>query len=234
MIETFCGFQMRILVIEDDPTVGQYIVSGLKDSGHDVKIADEGLKGLRAATAGNFDVLVVDRMLPKMDGLTLIETVRMAGNTTPVLILSALGEVDDKVQGLKAGGDDYLAKPFAFLELLARIEALARRASIKEDVTSLQVDDLSIDLITRKVLRQEVEIILKPREFQLLEYMMRNTGQVVTRAMLLEAVWNYHFDPQTNVIDVHISRLRQKIDKDFTANLIHTVRGVGYVLESSD
>ncbi len=225
---------MRILVIEDDPTVGQYIVSGLKDSGHDVEIADEGLKGLRAATAGNFDVLVVDRMLPKMDGLTLIETVRMAGNTTPVLILSALGEVDDKVQGLKAGGDDYLAKPFAFLELLARIEALARRASIKEDVTSLQVDDLSIDLITRKVLRQEVEIILKPREFQLLEYMMRNTGQVVTRAMLLEAVWNYHFDPQTNVIDVHISRLRQKIDKDFTANLIHTVRGVGYVLESSD
>ena len=225
---------MRILVIEDDPTVGQYIVSGLKDSGHDVEIADEGLKGLRAATAGNFDVLVVDRMLPKMDGLTLIETVRMAGNTTPVLILSALGEVDDKVQGLKAGGDDYLAKPFAFLELLARIEALARRASIKEDVILLQVDDLSIDLITRKVLRQEVEIILKPREFQLLEYMMRNTGQVVTRAMLLEAVWNYHFDPQTNVIDVHISRLRQKIDKDFTANLIHTVRGVGYVLESSD
>lgn len=234
MIETFCGFQMRILVIEDDPTVGQYIVSGLKDSGHDVEIADEGLKGLRAATAGNFDVLVVDRMLPKMDGLTLIETVRMAGNTTPVLILSALGEVDDKVQGLKAGGDDYLAKPFAFLELLARIEALVRRASIKEDVILLQVDDLSIDLITRKVLRQEVEIILKPREFQLLEYMMRNTGQVVTRAMLLEAVWNYHFDPQTNVIDVHISRLRQKIDKDFTANLIHTVRGVGYVLESSD
>jgi two-component system, OmpR family, response regulator len=234
MIETFCGFQMRILVIEDDPAVGQYIVSGLKDSGHDVKIADEGLKGLRAATDGNFDVLVVDRMLPKMDGLTLIETVRMAGNTTPVLILSALGEVDDKVQGLKAGGDDYLAKPFAFLELLARIEALARRASIKEDVTSLQVDDLSIDLITRKVLRQEVEIILKPREFQLLEYMMRNTGQVVTRAMLLEAVWNYHFDPQTNVIDVHISRLRQKIDKDFTASLIHTVRGVGYVLGSSD
>ena len=225
---------MRILVIEDDPTVGQYIVSGLKDSGHDVEIADEGLKGLRAATAGNFDVLVVDRMLPKMDGLTLIETVRMAGNTTPVLILSALGEVDEKVQGLKAGGDDYLAKPFAFLELLARIEALVRRASIKEDVILLQVDDLSIDLITRKVLRQEVEIILKPREFQLLEYMMRNTGQVVTRAMLLEAVWNYHFDPQTNVIDVHISRLRQKIDKDFTANLIHTVRGVGYVLESSD
>ena len=234
MIETFCGFQMRILVIEDDPTVGQYIVSGLKDSGHDVEIADEGLKGLRAATAGNFDVLVVDRMLPKMDGLTLIETVRMAGNTTPVLILNALGEVDEKVQGLKAGGDDYLAKPFAFLELLARIEALVRRASIKEDVILLQVDDLSIDLITRKVLRQEVEIILKPREFQLLEYMMRNTGQVVTRAMLLEAVWNYHFDPQTNVIDVHISRLRQKIDKDFTANLIHTVRGVGYVLESSD
>ena len=234
MIETFFGFQMRILVIEDDPTVGQYVVSGLKDYGHDVKIADEGLKGLRAATAGNFDVMVVDRMLPGMGGLILIETIRRAGNTTPVLILSALGEVDDKVQGLKAGGDDYLTKPFAFLELLARVEALVRRASIKEDITLLEVDDLLVDLITRKVLRQNVEIILKPREFRLLEYMMRNTGQVVTRAMLLEAVWNYHFDPQTNVIDVHISRLRQKIDKDFSTNLIHTVRGVGYVLGSSE
>ena len=225
---------MRILVIEDDLTVSQYILSGLQSSGHDVTIANEGLKGLSVATKEKFDAMVVDRMLPGMDGLTLIETIRKAGNSTPVLILSALSDVDDKVQGLKAGGDDYLTKPFAFLELLARIEALVRRSSIQEDTTSLQVDDLYIDLISRKVLRQDLEIKLKPREFQLLEYMMRNKRQIVTRAMLLQAVWNYHFDPQTNVIDVHISRLRQKIDKDFSVSLIHTVRGVGYVLGSSE
>ena len=225
---------MRILVIEDDSTVSQYIFSGLQSSGHDVTIANEGLKGLSVATKEKFDAMVVDRMLPGMDGLTLIETIRKAGNSTPVLILSALSDVDDKVQGLKAGGDDYLTKPFAFLELLARIEALVRRSSIQEDTTSLQVDDLYIDLISRKVLRQDLEVKLKPREFQLLEYMMRNKGQIVTRAMLLQAVWNYHFDPQTNVIDVHISRLRQKIDKDFSVSLIHTVRGVGYVLGSSE
>jgi len=225
---------MRILVIEDDLTVSQYILSGLQSSGHNVTIANEGLKGLSVATKEKFDAMVVDRMLPGMDGLTLIETIRKAGNSTPVLILSALSDVDDKVQGLKAGGDDYLTKPFAFLELLARIEALVRRSSIQEDTTSLQVDDLYIDLISRKVLRQDLEIKLKPREFQLLEYMMRNKGQIVTRAMLLQAVWNYHFDPQTNVIDVHISRLRQKIDKDFSVSLIHTVRGVGYVLGSSE
>ena len=225
---------MRILVIEDDSTVSQYIVSGLQSSGHDVTIANEGLKGLHVATKEKFDAMVVDRMLPGMDGLTLIETIRKNGNSTPVLILSALSDVDDKVQGLKAGGDDYLTKPFAFLELLARIEALVRRSSIQEDIASLQVDELYVDLISRKVFRQELEIKLKPREFQLLEYMMRNKGQIVTRAMLLQAVWNYHFDPQTNVIDVHISRLRQKIDKDFSTNLIHTVRGVGYVLGSSE
>ena len=225
---------MRILVIEDDLTVSQYIFSGLQSSGHDVTIANEGLKGLSVASKETFDAMVVDRMLPGMDGLTLIETIRKAGNSTPVLILSALSDVDDKVQGLKAGGDDYLTKPFAFLELLARIEALVRRSSIQEDTTSLQVDDLYIDLISRKVLRQDLEVKLKPREFQLLEYMMRNKGQIVTRAMLLQAVWNYNFDPQTNVIDVHISRLRQKIDKDFSVSLIHTVRGVGYVLGSSE
>ena len=225
---------MRILVIEDDSTVSQYIFSGLQSSGHDVTIANEGLKGLSVATKETFDAMVVDRMLPGMDGLTLIETIRKAGNSTPVLILSALSDVDDKVQGLKAGGDDYLTKPFAFLELLARIEALVRRSSIQEDTTSLHVDDLYIDLISRKVLRQDLEIKLKPREFQLLKFMMRNKGQIVTRAMLLQAVWNYHFDPQTNVIDVHISRLRQKIDKDFSVSLIHTVRGVGYVLGSSE
>ena len=225
---------MRILVIEDDSTVSQYIFSGLQSSGHNVTIANEGLKGLSVANKETFDAMVVDRMLPGMDGLTLIETIRKAGNSTPVLILSALSDVDDKVQGLKAGGDDYLTKPFAFLELLARIEALVRRSSIQEDTTSLQVDDLYIDLISRKVLRQDLEIKLKPREFQLLEYMMRNKGQIVTRAMLLQAVWNYNFDPQTNVIDVHISRLRQKIDKDFSVSLIQTVRGVGYVLGSSE
>ena len=225
---------MRILVIEDDLTVSQYILSGLQSSGHDVTIANEGLKGLSVATKEKFDAMVVDRMLPGMDGLTLIETIRKAGNSTPVLILSALSDVDDKVQGLKAGGDDYLTKPFAFIELLARIEALVRRSSIQEDTTSLQVDDLYIDLISRKVLRQDLEIKLKPREFQLLEYMMRNKRQIVTRAMLLQAVWNYHFDPQTNVIDVHISRLRQKIDKDYSLSLIRTVRGVGYVLGSSE
>ena len=178
--------------------------------------------------------MVVDRMLPGMDGLTVVETIRAAENQTPVLILSALGDVDDKVQGLKAGGDDYLVKPFAFPELLARIEALARRASIQDETTSLKVDGLTMDLLTRRVFREGREIDLKPREFQLLEYMMRNEGQVVTRAMLLEAVWDYHFDPQTNVIDVHISRLRQKIDKDFDTTLIHTVRGVGYVLGLSE
>lgn len=225
---------MRILVIEDDPTVAQYVVRGLDSSGHDVDHVADGRDGLRVATDQAFDVMVVDRMLPGMDGLTVVETIRAAENQTPVLILSALGDVDDKVQGLKAGGDDYLVKPFAFPELLARIEALARRASIKDEVTSLNVDGLTMDLLARQVFREEQEIDLKPREFQLLEYMMRNEGQVVTRAMLLEAVWDYHFDPQTNVIDVHISRLRQKIDKDFPTALIHTVRGVGYVLGLSE
>ncbi len=225
---------MRILLIEDDPTVAQYLVRDLDGSGHEVDHVVDGNDGLRAATDGQFDVMVVDRMLPGMDGLTVVETIRAAENHTPVLILSALGEVDDKVQGLKAGGDDYLVKPFGFPELLARIEALARRASIKEEVTSLKVDGLTMDLLTRRVVREGRQIDLKPREFQLLEYMMRNEGQVVTRAMLLEAVWDYHFDPQTNVIDVHVSRLRQKIDKDFDTRLIHTVRGAGYVVGLSE
>lgn len=225
---------MRILLIEDDPTVAQYLVRDLDGSGHEVDHVVDGNDGLRAATDGQFDVMVVDRMLPGMDGLTVVETIRAAENHTPVLILSALGEVDDKVQGLKAGGDDYLVKPFGFPELLARIEALARRASIQEEVTSLKVDGLTMDLLTRRVVREGRQIDLKPREFQLLEYMMRNEGQVVTRAMLLEAVWDYHFDPQTNVIDVHVSRLRQKIDKDFDTRLIHTVRGAGYVVGLSE
>ena len=225
---------MRILLIEDDPTVAQYLVRDLDGSGHEVDHVADGNDGLRAATDGQFDVMVVDRMLPGMDGLTVVETIRAAEDHTPVLILSALGEVDDKVQGLKAGGDDYLVKPFGFPELLARIEALVRRASIQEETTSLKVDGLTMDLLTRRVVREGREIDLKPREFQLLEYMMRNEGQVVTRAMLLEAVWDYHFDPQTNVIDVHVSRLRQKIDKDFDTRLIHTVRGAGYVVGLSE
>lgn len=225
---------MRILVIEDDPMVAQHVVRGLEGSGHEVRLAADGLGGLRTATEGVFDVMVVDRMLPGMDGLAVVETIRAAGDKTPVLILSALGEVDDRVQGLKSGGDDYLVKPFAFPELAARVEALARRGSIQDEVTALKVDGLTMDLLTRRVLREGRELDLKPREFRLLEYMMRNEGQVVTRAMLLQAVWDYHFDPQTNVIDVHISRLRQKIDKDFDTTLIHTVRGVGYVLGLSE
>ena len=225
---------MRILVIEDDPTVAQYVVKGLGESGHEVDHVADGQGGLRLATENSFDALVVDRMLPGMDGLSVIQSIRAADNQTPVLILSALGDVDDKVQGLRAGGDDYLVKPFAFPELLARIEALVRRASMQDEVTTLQVDGLTMDLLGRQVVRDGQEIDLKPREFQLLEYMMRNEGQVVTRAMLLEAVWDYHFDPQTNVIDVHISRLRQKIDKDFDRSLIHTIRGVGYVLGLSE
>ncbi len=224
------GCRMRILLIEDEPTVARYLVRDLDGSGHQVVHLFNGEDGLRAAKDEQFDVMIVDRMLPGMDGLTMIETIRAADDRTPVLILSALGEVDDKVHGLKAGGDDYLVKPFGFPELLARIEALARRAAIQEEVTSLKVDGLTMDLLSRRVVREGREIDLKPREFQLLEYMMRNEGQVVTRAMLLEAVWDYHFDPQTNVIDVHVSRLRQKIDKDFDTRLIHTVRGTGYVV----
>ena len=224
---------MHILVVEDDSTMAQHIVHGLTEAGHDVDLVGDGRDMLRAAADDSLDMLVVDRMLPGMDGLSAVQAVRAAGNQTPVLLLSALGEVDDRVQGLKAGGDDYLAKPFAFSELIARIEALARRAATREVATSLRVDGLHIDLLGRQVFREGTEIDLKPREFQLLEYLMRNAGHVVTRAMLLEAVWNYHFDPQTNVIDVHISRLRQKIDKEFQSPLIHTVRGIGYVLGTS-
>ncbi|MYF70773.1 MAG: response regulator transcription factor [Proteobacteria bacterium] len=224
---------MHILVVEDDSTMAQHIVHGLTEAGHDVNHVCDGRDMLRAAADDSLDLFIVDRMLPGMDGLSAIQAVRAAGNQTPVLILSALGEVDDRVHGLKAGGDDYLVKPFAFSELIARIEALARRAASREVNTSLQVDGLTMDLLGRQVFREDIEIDLKPREFQLLEYLMRNAGHVVTRAMLLEAVWHYHFDPQTNVIEVHIRRLRQKIDKGFEQPLIHTVRGIGYVLGTS-
>ncbi len=223
---------MRILVIEDDQETRDYLVQGLKQSGHVVDAADDGKDGLFLALDQEFDVMIVDRMLPGLDGLSIVETVRSSGRRTPILILSALGEVDDRVEGLRRGGDDYLVKPFAFSELEARLEALVRRGDGDAVETRLQVADLELDLLTRQVKRAGREIELQPREFRLLEYLMRHSGQVVTRTMLLEKVWDYHFDPQTNVIDVHVSRLRRKIDKDFDEPLIQTVRGAGYVLRA--
>jgi two-component system, OmpR family, response regulator len=226
---------MRILVVEDDKDVAGFVVRGLKEAGHLVEHADNGRDGLFMAASENFDAVILDRMLPGgIDGLRLLETLRGQKNTVPVLFLSALAEVDDRVRGLKAGGDDYLTKPFAFAELLARVEALARRGKGDAPVTRLLVADLELDLLSRQVRRAGQKIDLQPREFRLLEYLMRHAGQVVTRTMLLESVWDYHFDPQTNVIDVHISRLRQKIDKGFAKPLLHTVRGAGYSLRTGD
>ena len=224
---------MRILVIEDDKDVASFIRNGLAQAGCNVDHAANGKDGLFLATTESYDALVVDRMLPGIDGLTVIRTLRASANSTPVLILSALGEVDDRVKGLKAGGDDYLVKPFAFSELLARLEALARRAKSGSDAPStvLKAADLEMDLLRREVRRGGKPIDLQPREFQLLEFLLRHAGQVVTRTMLLEGVWDYHFDPQTNVIDVHISRLRSKIDRGFDRPLLHTVRGAGYRLD---
>ena len=226
---------MRILVVEDDKDVASFIRKGLEQAGCNVDLADDGKDGLLLATTETYDAMIVDRMLPGVDGLTLIRTLRASDNQTPVLILSALGEVDDRVRGLKAGGDDYLVKPFAFSELLARIEALVRRAQsgTEQQITVLRVADLELDLLRREARRGREKIDLQPREFQLLEFLMRHAGQVVTRTMLLEGVWNYHFDPQTNVIDVHISRLRSKIDRGFQRPLLHTVRGAGYRLDAS-
>ena len=221
---------MKLLVIEDDRDAAAYLAKGLNESGHTVDHALDGNSGLEMALAGQYDALIVDRMLPKRDGLSIIKTLREANITTPALVLSALGEVDDRVQGLTAGGDDYLVKPFAFSELLARLQALARRVHPEQQRTFLKVADLELDCLKRKVTRDGQKILLQPREFRLLEYLMRHEGQVVTRTMLLENVWDYHFDPQTNVIDVHISRLRGKIDKDFDRPLLHTVRGAGYSL----
>lgn len=221
---------MHILVIEDDPETQEFIVQGLTESGHVVDKADNGKDGLLMALEATYDVLVVDRMLPGLDGLSIVQTLRSEGKGTPILILSALGEVNDRVEGLRKGGDDYLVKPFAFSELLARLEVLGRRGETEAPETKLRVGDLELDLLARTVTRAGRAIALQPRELRLLEYLMRHEGQVVTRTMLLEQVWDYHFDPQTNVIDVHVSRLRAKIDKDFDYPLIHTVRGVGYVL----
>jgi len=223
---------MRILIIEDDTEAASYLIKALGEAGHVCDHAADGEAGYAMAGEGGYDVLVVDRMLPKRDGLSVIASLRAEGNTTPVLILSALGQVDDRVTGLRAGGDDYLPKPYAFSELLARIEVLARRNTPAEAETVYLVGDLELDRLARLVRRGGQTITLQPREFRLLEYLMKNAGTVVTRTMLLENVWDYHFDPQTNVIDVHISRLRAKIDKEFDLPLLHTVRGAGYVLRA--
>jgi two-component system OmpR family response regulator len=224
---------VRVLVVEDDKDVAGFIVKGLREAGHLAEHAANGRDGLLAATSQEFDAIILDRMLPGgLDGLGVLEMLRGQDNHTPVMFLSAMAQVDDKVRGLKAGGDDYLTKPFAFRELLARVEALARRRRAAGPETRLQVGDLEMDLLSRSVKRHNTKIDLQPREFMLLEYLMRHAGQVVTRTMLLEGVWDYHFDPQTNVIDVHVSRLRQKIDKPFETALLHTVRSAGYMLRA--
>ena len=221
---------MRVLLIEDDRETAHFLQKSLKESGHSTDVAGDGETGLSMAQTNSYDVLIVDRMLPKLDGLTVVKTLRSEGNRTPVLILSALGDVDDRVKGLRAGGDDYLTKPYAYTELLARVEALSRRATPEEQETRYAVGDLVLDRLSHRVTRAGEPIQLQPREFRLLEYLMKNAGQVVTRTMLLENVWDYHFDPQTNVIDVHVSRLRSKIDKGFERPLLHTVRGAGYMV----
>ena len=223
---------MRILLVEDDTEAAAYLVKGLTESGHIVEHAADGEMGLQMAIANAYDSMIIDRMLPKRDGLSIIEELRRIGNMAPVLILSALDDVDERVTGLKAGGDDYLTKPYQLSELTARLQALTRRATqTGVQGTVLHVGDLTLDLIKHKVTRSGRNINLQPREFRLLEYLMQHTSQVVTRSMLLENVWDYHFDPQTNVIDVQISRLRSKIDKDFDTPLLHTVRGAGYKLQ---
>ncbi len=226
---------MRVLVVEDDPEVAAYLVKGLKEQGHNVDEAADGKNGLFLANSEDYDVMIIDRMLPALDGLTIVKSVRAAGKTTPMLILSALGDVDDRVEGLRAGGDDYLTKPFAFSELLARMDALIRRTRQSPAAeTTLRVADLELDQLTRIVKRGGKITDLQPREYRLLEYLMHNAGRVVTRTMLLERVWDYYFDPQTNVIDVHISRLRGKIDKGFDKPLLHTVRGAGYIIREPE
>ncbi len=224
---------MKILLVEDDREAASYLLQALDEAGHVTHHATDGETGYAMASDMDYDVLIIDRMLPRRDGLSIIESLRAEGNKTPVLILSALGEVDDRVTGLRSGGDDYLTKPYAFSELLARVEILARRSNPLENTNIFQVGTLTLDRLSRKVKRDGKEILLQPREFRLLEYLMKHSGQVVTRTMLLENVWDYHFDPQTNVIDVHISRLRAKIDKGFEPALLRTIRGAGYMINDS-
>jgi two-component system, OmpR family, response regulator len=221
---------MHALIIEDDHTIADFVARGLREAGFAVDVAGDGEDGLRAALEQNPDVAIVDLMLPRRDGLSVIDELRRRGRATPVLILSARRSVDDRVRGLQAGGDDYLTKPFAFAELLARVQALVRRASRTPEPTSLTVDDLALDLLTRKVTRGGAAIELRPREFALLEYLMRNAGKVVSKTMILSHVWEYNFDPQTNIVDVLVSRLRDRIDRPFEKKLLQTVRGVGYVI----
>jgi len=221
---------MHALIIEDDRAIADFVARGLREAGFAVDVAADGEEGLTAALEQKPDVAIVDLMLPKRDGLSVIDELRRRGHTTPVLILSARRSVDDRVRGLQAGGDDYLTKPFAFAELLARVQALVRRASRSPEPTKLTVEDLSLDLLTRKVTRAGVAVDLRPREFALLEYLMRNAGRVVSKTMILSHVWEYNFDPQTNIVDVLVSRLRDKIDRPFDKKLLQTVRGVGYVL----
>ncbi|MGQ8364860.1 response regulator transcription factor [Glaciecola sp. 1036] len=223
---------MKILLIEDEPTVAQFILNGLTEAGHSCSCESDGRSGLTSALSGGFDVIILDRMLPEMDGMEVLENIKQQQITTPVLFLSAKNKVEDRVTGLRAGADDYLSKPFAFEELLARIEILASRSISENNPTNTEivVGDLTLDLIERTAKRGDIEIELQSKEFKLLEYLMLNQGKVITRAMLLEKVWEYNFDPQTNVIDVHISRLRNKIDKGFEHNMISTIRGAGYSL----
>ncbi|MFT6657641.1 winged helix-turn-helix domain-containing protein [Maritalea sp.] len=223
---------MKILLIEDDREAANYLMQAMDEAGHVTHHAADGETGYAMASSMDYDILIVDRMLPRRDGLSIIESLRAENDDTPALILSALGEVDDRVTGLRAGGDDYLTKPYAFSELLARVEVLARRSSPAEASTAYQVGDLCLDRLSRAVEREGEKITLQPREFRLLEYLMKHAGQVVTRTMLLENVWDYHFDPQTNVIDVHMSRLRTKIDKGRKTQVLHTIRGAGYMIRA--
>ncbi len=225
---------MKILVAEDDRETADYIARGLREQGHLIDVAGDGRDGFMMASGPHdgYDVLIVDRMLPGMDGLAMVRALRGAGTETPVLFLTALGGIDDRVTGLNAGGDDYLVKPFSFSELAARVGALARRPGFKPVATMMQVGDLTMDLLTRRVARGELEIDLQPQEFRLLEYLMRHADQCVTRTMLLESVWGFHFDPKTSVVETHISRLRAKIDRGFEGEFIHTIRGAGYCLRA--
>ena len=223
---------MKMLVVEDDDRTADYIVSGLTEEGHTVDRLANGREGLIQATVDPYDVIIVDRMLPDLDGLSLVRTLRGAKVAAPIIFLTAMDGVDDRVEGLNAGADDYLVKPFSFAELSARIAAIARRPQLKAEQTRLKVDDLEMDLIRRTVTRAGEQIDLQPREFKLLEHLMRTSGRVQTRTMLLEAVWDFHFDPQTNVVETHISRLRAKIDRPYEKELIHTVRGAGYTLRA--
>lgn len=223
---------MKILLVEDDARMADYTADGLTRQGHTVDVARTGRDGLFLAADGTFDVVIVDRMLPEMDGLTLVKVARGAGLRTPVLFLTTMGGIDDRVEGLEAGGDDYLVKPFAFAELVARLTALCRRPPLTTTATVLRIGDLEMDCAKRSVSRRGTAILLQPREFRLLEYLVRREGQVVTKTMLLEQVWDFHFDPQTSVVETHMSRLRAKIDRDFAPELIHTIRGAGYVLRA--